>query len=313
MTAVPGLAHHSAMPEGAWDDLSEVPSRHPWRALRERFVAAVREIYPRTSDAQYLQEQLLFAAGRFDEGARLVRDLRPHLAGDAVRVLDVGSGNGGISFAFANDARNVVHALERTANPHALACRRVLDVPVRQVTGDGAALPFADGALDLVLLVDVLEHLDAPRAVAAEIMRVLRPGGLCVVLTPARLAYFLRRDPHYGVPGLVMLPNEVQRLVVDRVLRRHVVTATGDEPYNVTHTYWHAREIARLFPGEKTVEVLYGRDFRPPGGRFTWRWLRHPSWLVEHFRYELRWWFFGHLLIYKGAPDPGVPRCDRLT
>jgi len=52
--------------------------------------------------------------------------------------------------------------------------------------GDVRSMPFADGSFDLVLLLDVLEHLefrDQPRALA-EVHRTLRPGGLLALSTP---------------------------------------------------------------------------------------------------------------------------------
>jgi SAM-dependent methyltransferase len=49
---------------------------------------------------------------------------------------------------------------------------------------DGERIPLGDGSVDLVLSVEVLEHVaDAARAVE-EIGRVLRPGGVAVISTP---------------------------------------------------------------------------------------------------------------------------------
>jgi SAM-dependent methyltransferase len=57
----------------------------------------------------------------------------------------------------------------------------------RAVQGDIRELPFADGAFDLVMSVDVLTHL--PRGqeqlAAHELARVLAPGGLLVLRTAA--------------------------------------------------------------------------------------------------------------------------------
>ncbi|GAA3344277.1 bifunctional 3-demethylubiquinone 3-O-methyltransferase/2-octaprenyl-6-hydroxy phenol methylase [Amorphoplanes nipponensis] len=51
------------------------------------------------------------------------------------------------------------------------------------VTGDVTALPLADGAADVVVAGEILEHVtDLPGAVA-ELCRVLRPGGLLVLDT----------------------------------------------------------------------------------------------------------------------------------
>lgn len=63
---------------------------------------------------------------------------------------------------------------------------------IEAVTGDrvhpmdkhSPALPFPDGTFDVVVSIDVHEHLEAPRALNREIARVLRPGGKAVVTTP---------------------------------------------------------------------------------------------------------------------------------
>ncbi|HET8606463.1 MAG TPA: class I SAM-dependent methyltransferase [Gaiellaceae bacterium] len=48
------------------------------------------------------------------------------------------------------------------------------------------ALPFTDGSFDLVTSIDVIEHLQPAdaHAMVAELRRVLRAGGLCLVATP---------------------------------------------------------------------------------------------------------------------------------
>lgn len=45
-------------------------------------------------------------------------------------------------------------------------------------------LPFADGTFDAVLCTQVLEHVEFPRACAAEFHRVLRPGGVLYATVP---------------------------------------------------------------------------------------------------------------------------------
>jgi SAM-dependent methyltransferase len=51
---------------------------------------------------------------------------------------------------------------------------------VRVVQGDGTALPFADGSIDIVVCTTMLHHIPASSlqdALFAEVRRVLRPGG----------------------------------------------------------------------------------------------------------------------------------------
>ena len=49
---------------------------------------------------------------------------------------------------------------------------------------DAEALTFEDDSLDLVISLDVMEHLDRPDLATAEIARVLRPGGAHLFTAP---------------------------------------------------------------------------------------------------------------------------------
>ena len=50
--------------------------------------------------------------------------------------------------------------------------------------GTVADLDFAEGSFDCVTMFDVIEHLDDPRQQLEEVWRILRPGGLLVLITP---------------------------------------------------------------------------------------------------------------------------------
>ena len=49
---------------------------------------------------------------------------------------------------------------------------------------DGAHLPFRDGALDGCRIERVLQHVEAPAVVVAEVRRILRPGAFVAVFEP---------------------------------------------------------------------------------------------------------------------------------
>jgi ubiquinone/menaquinone biosynthesis C-methylase UbiE len=53
-------------------------------------------------------------------------------------------------------------------------------------------LPFEDCTFDAVCLADVLEHMERPVAVLAELRRVTKPGGAIVVSTPLKSSVFKR-------------------------------------------------------------------------------------------------------------------------
>jgi len=61
-----------------------------------------------------------------------------------------------------------------------------LDKKMGDSLDDG--LPFPDGALDVVTMLAVIEHIRDPAPLLAEIHRVLAPGGRLIMTTPKRTA-----------------------------------------------------------------------------------------------------------------------------
>lgn len=104
-------------------------------------------------------------------------DRRIDWAGKA--VLDLGCAGGFMAEALDDRGARVtgIDPAARAiaaAQAHAAATAR----PIRYDVGRGEALPYADGAFDAVVCVDVLEHVADLDRVCAEVARVLRPGGL---------------------------------------------------------------------------------------------------------------------------------------
>jgi demethylmenaquinone methyltransferase/2-methoxy-6-polyprenyl-1,4-benzoquinol methylase len=103
------------------------------------------------------------------------------------RVLDVCAGTGDVAFAFFRyaDPAGVV-CLDRSREMLEVglekARRRKLDGLVRFVEGDVLHLPFEDGRFDAVTVGFGLRNLPDYDAGAAEMRRVLSPGGRFVVL-----------------------------------------------------------------------------------------------------------------------------------
>jgi len=70
------------------------------------------------------------------------------------------------------------------------------------VLGDVRTLPFADASFDAVYSMGTIEHFDETEHAAAEIARVLRPGGCAIVGVPNRHDPFLRPLLVWGLSAL---------------------------------------------------------------------------------------------------------------
>lgn len=98
------------------------------------------------------------------------------------RVLDIGCGSGGITASLAADygAGEVVGI-----DVEALVCQTARDLVARRGVADRVTieqvspgpLPFPDGSFDIVFSKDSIVHIADKETLAADVFRVLRPGG----------------------------------------------------------------------------------------------------------------------------------------
>jgi ubiquinone/menaquinone biosynthesis C-methylase UbiE len=59
-------------------------------------------------------------------------------------------------------------------------------LPGRFVHGPPHALPLADNSVDVVCINGMLDEVEDPAVVVAEVYRILRPGGKCITIAPAK-------------------------------------------------------------------------------------------------------------------------------
>jgi SAM-dependent methyltransferase len=118
--------------------------------------------------------------------------------------------------------------------------------------GDGLYLAFPDNSFDLILCTQVYEHVADAAALAQEIHRVLKPGGVVFFSGPNRLAWM---EEHYKLPLLAWLPRNVANHYL-RLLR-------GVPRYNISPLFeWQLRKIWRKFKLIDYTKVLLGNPQR---------------------------------------------------
>lgn len=156
---------------------------------------------------------------RWRTAANSAAYLLPHLA-PGMRVLDVGCGPGSITIDLAAlVAPGEAMGIDAVEAPLGEARAAADEAGVANVTfevADGTALPFDDGAFDVVHAHQVLQHVPDPVRMLREMRRVTRPGGVVA----ARDSDYAAFTWHPGVPALDEWLELYQR----------VARASGGEP-----------------------------------------------------------------------------------
>jgi ubiquinone/menaquinone biosynthesis C-methylase UbiE len=99
------------------------------------------------------------------------------------RLLEAGCGSGRFLRAI-QEARPDLETFGVDISPRLLAQARERGGGPRYAFGSVTQLPFRSASMDVVVLFDVLEHVPNPEDGVAEVVRVLKPGGVFHALVP---------------------------------------------------------------------------------------------------------------------------------
>ena len=134
----------------------------------------------------------------------------------AVEVLNVGSGPFLEFSALPQDGHRYTLC---DIDPRAVSFARSLHgerLAGADVVQPDAPLPYPEGRFDLVLSMDVIEHLPRPGPWLSDLVRVLRPGGQLFLTTP-----------NYGSFSLLPL---IEKTVLEAIARVQGFTRRGLHP-----------------------------------------------------------------------------------
>lgn len=162
-------------------------------------------------------------------------------------ALDIGSGTGedvqALAAAVGPTGRAV--GIELNEGLRAEAARRATAAgsTAEYVDGDALSLPFDDASFDVVRSERVFQHLSDPYAAAAEIARVLRPGGRVVIV-----------DTDWRTAVLNPIPPDVEEALSTMMLSQWANARSGSR----------LREYlaqAGLVPGATTAQTWIQEQF----------------------------------------------------
>ena len=214
------------------------------------------------------ERQTVFDRARDRRIEDLVARHAPPLRPDSA-LLDIGCGYGHLLAMFAGRYR--LYGVELSDHAAATASRRLDDTLILRADVQ-RGLPFGP-QMDVTLAVNVVEHLDDPKAGVDAIATALRPGGLCVIHLPtinnaaSRLVYRLAyaKDPtHVYRPS----GRDVRALFESAGFRHIEESYAPHRRWLLAHRKWHPAYLAAftLVP-ERAAEPEPAASRRVPARR----------------------------------------------
>lgn len=195
--------------------------------------------------------------------ALVSRVLARHAVRDAT-LVDVGCGQGDLPRVLRGRVAHYVGCdlLPYDGFPLAPGSERIL------VDLNRPPYPLPDGVADVVTAIEVIEHLENPRALMREMTRLARPGGLIVVTTPNQLSllslvtlmtcgrFSAFKDSCYPAHITALLPCDLLRMAAECNLRDTVLRYSNSGRIPWTPWHWPRPFTGRPFSDNVLLEAV---------------------------------------------------------
>jgi len=155
-----------------------------------------------------------------NRGKLVVNILSARINLPSARILDIGCGTGGIAFALARAGAHV-RAIDPDPDKIQQAkqfAHKIDNIAFRQ--GDISNEPGT--GYDVMILNDVLEHVDNPQSMLQSCREKLKNNGLIYITTPNKFSVInILCDPHYSLPFVALLSRNSVKKIVAGLLKWH--------------------------------------------------------------------------------------------
>ena len=132
---------------------------------------------------------------------------------------------------------------------------------------DSGQVPLPEASADVVVAVEVIEHLENPREFARQLVRLVKPGGWVVITTPNQLSFLSLltlvvkhrfqafQDVHYPTHLTALLEVDLRRIGTECGLEQITIEYSLEARLPLT-AHHYPSVLSRLFPRALSDNVL---------------------------------------------------------
>ena len=183
------------------------------------------------------------------------------------RVADLGCGSGVFTDLLHRQGYDPIGL---DISPKLIALGRAKYPKIEFLEGDVEQLPFSSASLDGVLLSGLVHHLPDPALSAAEVFRVLKPGGSFVAFDPNRMNPFMylyrdRSSPFYSSVGVTENERPVLARQIAAVFRQAGFKVGTDFISDLNYRYIASSRLRWMLPAYNAIDrALFAPNFMKP-------------------------------------------------